>query len=307
MARGFDGAIAETAPNFLGLLTSTQLDALGVTRRRRRTLVAAGVLAPMAPGLWRHVAHPRSTPPAPAGGVLAAGTGAVASHAAAAALWGFDGVSPGALDVTVPAARRPREVPGRFHRTRGLGPADVTRRGPIPCTTPARTLVDLADVVDTRTLEAALDGAERDGTIWRPQLRWYLGRLRTLGRRSSPGVAAVERLVARTEGRPRGDTWLEQEAIRIISAAGLPVPRTQVVRRGPGGQCARVDLYWDEPRLVAEPAGHASHATRRQRRSDGERGARLGLAGDRVIEFTYEDVVERPGHVVAMIAAYLAL
>ena len=306
MARGYDGAVAETAPKYLGLLTSTQLDALGITRQRRRTLVTDGVLEPVAVGVWRHVAHPRSWHQRLLAAVMAAGVDAVASHGAAAALWGFDGVDPGALDVTVPASRRPRAVPGRLHRARDLGPADTTRRGPIPCTTAVRTLVDLASVVDARALEAALDGAERDGTIWRPQLRWYLGRLRTPGRRGRPGLAAVERLVERTEGRPEGDTWLEQEAIRIIAAAGLPAPRTQVIRRGVGGACARVDLYWDDAKLVVELAGHGTHATRRQRQADDERAARLTLAGYRVVEFTYEDVRERPEHVVAMIAAFLA-
>ena len=306
MARGFDGAVAETAPKSLGLLTSTQLDALGVTRQRRRTMVTAGVLEPVAVGVWRHVAHPRSWRQQLLAAVMAAGIDAVASHRAAAALWRFDGVGPGALDVTVPAGRRPRDVPGRLHRTRDIGPADVSSRGPIPCTSPARTLVDLAAEVDDRALEATLDGAERDGTIWRPQLRWYLGRLRTPGQRGRPGLAAVERLVERTEGRPGGTTWLEQEAIRIIAATGLAAPRAQVVRRGHGGACARVDLYWDDAKLVVELAGHGTHATRRQRQADDERAARLTLAGYTVVEFTYEDVVERPEHVVAMIAAFLA-
>ncbi len=305
MARGFDGAIAETAPKTLGLLTSRQLDALGVTRHMRATLVTRGVLAPVAAGVWRHVAHPRSWRQCLLGAVLAAGDGAVASHLAAAALWGFDGVEPGALDVTVPVGRRPRGVPGPVHRSHRLGPADVDRRGPIPRTSAVRTLVDMAALVDAGALEAALDGAERDGIIWRPRLRWYLDGLRMPGRAGRPGLSAVERLLARTEGRPLGDTWLEQEAIRILRAAGLPPPRTQVVRRGVGGSRARVDLFFEDARLVVELAGHASHATRRQRQADDERAARLGLAGWRVVQFTYEDVVERPAYVVEMIAAYL--
>jgi very-short-patch-repair endonuclease len=121
------------------------------------------------------------------------------------------------------------------------------------------------------------------------------------------GLAAVEGLLDRTEGRPQGDTWLEQEAIRLIAGAGLPLPRVQVRRRKHGGGVARVDLWWDEARLIVELAGHGTHATRRQRQADDERAARLGLRGWQVVEFTYEDVVERPDYVTAMVRSYLAL
>src|SRR5215217_2670917 len=153
-------------------------------------------------------------------------------------------------------------------------------------------------------LEATLDGAEREGTIGRPLLRWRIAELRRRGR---AGVPALDDLIARTGGRPPGDTWLEQEGIRLIAEAGLPVPRAQVRPRKHGRGIARVDLFWDEAKLVVELAGHGTHSTRRQRQQGVERAARLGLKGWRVVEFTYEDVFERPQHVVDMIRAYLNL
>ena len=59
--------------------------------------------------------------------------------------------------------------------------------------------------------------------------------------------------------------------------------------------------------MIAELAGHGSHATRRQRQSDDERAARLGLWGWQIVEFTYEDGVERPGYVAEVIGRYLEL
>jgi hypothetical protein len=214
----------------------------------------------------------------------------------AAALWRFDGVEPGALDVTVPRARRPQAVPGVVHRSRDLDPADVEPHAAIPRTSATRTFLDIAPLLEPRQLEAVLDGAERDGTIWRPRLRWRIGRMRHERQAARPGLTAVEALLDRTEGRPLGDTWLEQEAIRIIAAARLPIPRVQVHWRKHGGGTARVDLWWDDATLIVELAGHGSHATRRQRQSDDERAARLGLCGWQIVEFTYEDVVERPGY-----------
>ena len=60
MARDLDGTIAERSRTMLGLVTLHVLDALGVTRQQRRTLVARGVLVPLGGGVLRHAAHPVS-------------------------------------------------------------------------------------------------------------------------------------------------------------------------------------------------------------------------------------------------------
>lgn len=303
MARELDGAIAERSRKQLGLVTTGDLDALGVTRQQRRTLVARGVLAIVHRGVYRHCAHPVSWHQAVLAVVLGAGEGAVASHLTAAALWRLDGVARGPVEVTVPLPNR-RLAPGDavIHASTDLVLADVDRRHAVPRTTAARTLCDIAPRLPARRLEAALDDAERRGLVWRPQLRWRIAELSRRGRR---GIPQVERLLDRTEGRPLGDSWLEQQALRTIAEAGLPVPRCQVTLRKAGGGVARVDLLWDPVRLVAELDGHGTHATRRQRQAGAERAARLALAGWRVVTFTYEDVVERPDYVVGMIRDHL--
>jgi hypothetical protein len=307
MARALDGAIAERSRNLLGLLTTAHLDALGVTRQQRRTLVARGVLVPVHRGVLRHAAHPTSWRQSVLAGVLATGDAAVASHRTAAMLWRFDGFDrPGCspVEVTVPRARQ-RRPPGEVvvHRTASLDRADVDLRRGIPRTSPARTLCDIAPGMAVPRLEATFDHAVRRGLIWPPHVRWRLDELRRRGR---TGPAMVADLLDHTQGRPQGDSWLEQEGVRIIAEAGLPTPRCQVKLRKAGGGIARVDLFWDRGRLVAELDGHASHATRRQRQSGAERAARLELSGWRVLAFTYEDVTERPGYVVATIRAHLA-
>lgn len=306
MVRSLDAAIAEQARTTLGLLTHAQLDALGVSRQRRRTLVSNGVLTPISARVVRHAAVAPSWEQRVLAAVLAAGTGAVASHMSAAGLWRFDGIARGEVEVTVPRGRQPRAVPGSVHRTLDLGPADV-ESGRIPRTTPTRTICDIAPRLDSARLEAVLDHAELRNQIWRPQLRWRLDGLRRQGR---PGIPALVELLDRTEGRPLGDSWLEQEAIRLVTHSGLPWPRVQVKLRKRAGSArkviARVDLFWDDVRLVAELAGHGTHATRRDRQTGAERAARLGLERWRLVEFTYEDVVERPHYVVQTLRSYLA-
>jgi very-short-patch-repair endonuclease len=298
-----DAVVADAARYSLGLVTKTGLAASGVSRRQQRTLLDSGVLLTVAPGVFRHRAWPRSWQQSVLAAVLAAGDTAVASHMSAAALWRFDGIGRGAVEVSVPYERRPRSVVGTVHRSRDLAPVDVDRERPIPVTTPARTLLDIAPRLGSDQLEQAVDGAARDGLVWVPYLRWRLEELRRPGRR---GVARLAAVLDRTDGRRDAETWLEQQALRLMRRAGLPAPRCQrTVRSGPGG-VARLDLSWEDLRLVVEVDGHATHATRRQRQRDGERSARLVLAGWRVVRFTYEDVVERPGYVVATLRALLA-
>ncbi len=308
MARDLDGTIAARSRKLLGLLTISHLDELGLSRQGRRTLVSSGVLVPVHRGVFRHAAHPESWHQSLLAATLAAD--AVVSHETAAQLWRLDGLRrrPGAdgapVDVSVPRGRAPALGHGvRIHRSRDLVVADVEPRQLIPVTTVARTLVDVAPLVTPTQLELALDDAEQRGLVWRPHLRW---RLDCLGGRGRTGVPQLRVLLDRTEGRPLGDSWLEQEGIRIVARAGLPVPRCQVHLGRSDRRIARVDLLWDVQRLVAELSGHATHATRRRRQADAQRTAALTLAGWRVLDFTYEDVTERPEYVVATIAEHLA-
>jgi hypothetical protein len=233
-----DARAADLARAALGVVTSDALAASGVTKAQVRTLVAHGVLVPLVSRVYRHRAWPPTWRQAVLAAVLAGGAaGAVASHMAAAALWGFDGIAPGAVEITVPRHRNPRDVGGKVHRSSDLVAADVDLRQLIPRTTPARTLLDIAPRLDLAALEQAVDGAARDGLIWLPHLRWRVDELRRPGR---PGVSRLLTVLARTDGRADAETWLEQQALRLIRAAGLPAPRCQLTRR-PGGRVARLD------------------------------------------------------------------
>src|SRR6202000_2448844 len=77
----------------------------------------------------------------------------------ASTLWGIYESDRGLIDITVPTARRPRPRLD-VHASR-LPPDEITTRHGIPVTTPARTLLDLAAVLDDPTrLERAATEAE---------------------------------------------------------------------------------------------------------------------------------------------------
>ena len=272
MAR-IDAAIAERAGQQLGLITRSHLDAMGVSRQQRRTLVTSGLLVPIAGPVLRHVAFPATRDQQLLAAAWCAGAGAAVSHLAAASVWRFDGIRPTAVEVSVPRPRDPRSVIGRVHRVSDLLPVDVTCAGLLPVTTPSRTLLDAAARLQVDQLEEALDGACRRGQIYLPYLEWRLAELRRNGRR---GVTCIDELLARERRDAKSDSWLESQFLRVVRDGGLPPPRTQVTRRsGPGGRRIRVDAFYDEHKLVAEIDGHATHATRRQRQADAERDARL--------------------------------
>jgi len=135
----------------------------GVVARRQLALSAAAVKHALATGRLHEihrgvyaVGHRRLTQRGRwMAAVLAGGPGAVLSHRSAAALHGIRRSD--AVEVTV-AGRRRR--PGIcMHRAR-LEPDEITVCDGIPCTTVARTLLDLAAVLPPHAVESAMNEAE---------------------------------------------------------------------------------------------------------------------------------------------------
>jgi predicted transcriptional regulator of viral defense system len=208
--------------------------------------------------------------------VLAAGPRAVLSHRSAAALWGVRQSSSNRVDITIPSSRRSR--PGiRFHVTRL--PADETASlAAIPVTSVPRTLLDLAAVLDRRSVERAIEQAEvlrLTDPLSLPDL------LARYPRRS--GVAAIRRVLANGElGTTVTRSELEERFLRFLDERGLPKSELSVpiaVREGH----VEVDCVWRQQRLIAELDGRAVH--------DRTRDRALNAAGWRVIRITWRQLI----------------
>lgn len=295
-----DKAIVERARKQLGLIRLSELESLGCSRAHRRRLVRDGWLRPCEGNVFAAGATATDWRSGVLAAVWAAGRGAFASHRTAARLWGFDSCDWDAVDVLVPSTRRVRGLSATVHRTRSLPRPDVTRIGPIPITARIRTLIDLATVADTTAVEAAIDGALRDGSVRRARLARRAEELRGPGR---TGPAQVLAHLGAGANAPT-ESWLEREVLRIFAAAGLRRPVSQLFI-GHGATAARVDFTYKDARLVIEVDGHRTHSTRPQRQADAEREARLIAQGWRVVRFTYEDVTERPQYVAATVRQLL--
>ena len=214
--------------------------------------------------------------------VLAAGTGAALSHRSAAHLHGLITRSPPFADVTTPRATK-RMAGVTRHRTRQLGEHEVTRTSGIPVTTVARTIVDLAEVADRRTVERAAGRAEI-----------------LYGVTPSPinGRRGATRL---THAPDRSRSELERRFKRLCEQAGIAVGEHNAKVHG-----IEVDFLWRERRLVVELDGWRYHRSRAAFEDDRARDQALARAGFRVVRFTYRQVTERPEEVARTLRAALA-
>jgi hypothetical protein len=294
-----DQRIIDLAARQDGLITAFDLEGLSISPRERRTRAADGRLVPVQPTVWLLGGMPFTWKRKVRSDHLA--TRGVVASVSAAAYQDFEGIGAGAVEVALLRGHVPRLDIGRIHRVRILDDIDVRIVDGIPMTTPARTLIDIAPRIGPRRLKQCLDHACRQGLIDLGFLRWRLSVLRASG---VPGVRALDELLTARGTDPIVDSWLERVAVRALEGSGLPEGRWQVHLEGEWRD-ARVDLFFDEAKLVIEFEGHGTHATRKERQEDAERRASLTVRGYCVVSFTYEDVVDRPDHVIRVIRSHL--
>lgn len=306
MSPHIDRAIAERARTQLGLVTRTQLRADGVSRAALSRRVASGALVPVTANVLRL----GGAPDEPRMPTMAAclDLGAVASHRTA--LWLHDlAPRPPLTDVTVRKGRSTGITSTRdgvrVHTSTNLPRDDVVRVGPIPTTSVARTLMGVAALaeVDDEALLGLVEEAVRRRLATDRWLWWVLEQRRCRGR---DGVRRFEAVLARRAELGPTESWLEREVLRLLTHAGLPLPRVQARIRRRGAFVARVDLLYEDEGVVLEALGHAAHASRSQQSADAARASELQLLGLEVHQVTYDQVVRQPEWVVHLVRRALA-
>ena len=94
---------------------------------------------------------------------------------------------------------------------------------------------------------------------------------------------------------------LEARMRDLCDAHGIERPVVNALVAG-----YEVDFLWPGPRVIVETDGHEHHGTRTAFERDRARDAHLMALGYRVLRFTYRQVVEDPGTVLATLRAVLA-
>lgn len=259
----------------------------GVHPRQLVAMTDAGILARVHPGVWVEAAHSSDPLVLVRAASLYVGAHGLVSHRTAAWVQGLLPEPRPVTHVTVAVSSYPRYKGIRFHLTEAL-PASLPYRG-IRCTTPARTIVDVAPGLTTADLNAVIDQALVGG-LTRPSdlAREAAGRRRGCGllRRSLSELGHI--------GVP-DESRLEAEMRRLVRRFGLPAPAVQV-KAGPDG-CYRVDSAWVHRRVVVELYGYAWHHSPEQLARDAARQRQLTLEGWSVLVFTWRDVLHDPARV----------
>ena len=240
--------VAELATRQHGVISRLQLMELGFHRRAIARMLRSGRLHRIHRGVYA-VGHRRLTPWSRfMAAVLACGPEALLSHRSAATL---HNLKTGGSKIEVISASRGRPGPPgvTLHTTRDLPSRDRTEIDGIPVTCLARTLVDLAAVVDYQRLGRAFEEAERIQKLDTRAVREVLRRSR--GRK---GTAAVERLLAERRIATGTREGLERDFADAIRDCGLPMPAFNVLIEG-----FLVDAVWVSHRLIVELDSYAFH------------------------------------------------
>jgi Protein of unknown function (DUF559) len=275
---------------------------MGLTDRMIATRVRSGALLPVFRGVFAvgHRAIGRWGLMQAA--VLACGSGAVVSHGSAAELLGLWDRRPALIDVTS-FCQAGREIDGvRWHRP-VVRDDEATSRDRIPCTTAARTLVDLATTFGDRSLRRMIEQAAVLQLLDIEQIDRILSRRRRRGAPRLRSMIAVWRDAG--ADRPQLRSLLEARLLAAIVEAGLPRPRCNVVLRVDGVRF-EVDMLWEAQRLVVETDGERTHRTHAAFHRDRRRDQVLVAAGYRTARVTWAQLEDEPTATIERIGRMLA-
>lgn len=269
-----------------GVVSRAQLLGLGLSPEAIRHRLRTGRLHRIMRGVYA-VGRPADSREALwMAAVLACGPAALLSHRSAAELWGMGATWMGPIDVAVPShvVRRHRGL--RIHRKTAFG--DEVRREVrnVPVTDPATTLIDLAACATLAQLEAAANEADQLDLIDPEALRAALDRCPP-----RPGVGILRTLLD-AQTFVLTESELERRFLRLVRAAGLPRPESQVWLDG-----RRVDFYWPELNLVVECDGLRYHRTASRQSSDLRREQAHAMAGRPALRFSHREVRHEAGRV----------
>lgn len=242
-----------------GPFTLNDLPRLGLTRQRLRTLIAHAAVRRIARGVYAPMALGDSIELRARAVALVLPDGHVACDRTAAWLHGIeiypyadhDGVPDIEMCVGPHRSASGRAGVGGHRRT--LLPREVMEVYGVRVTTPLRTAVDLACILERRDAMAALDAFRRTHGIGRRALADH-ARRRFRGRR---GVIQARFLIEHSD--PRAESHRESWTRIAIIDAGLPAPEPQVWIVIDGVPTYRIDLAYRRRRIAIEYDGFDDH------------------------------------------------
>lgn len=236
--------------------------------------------------------------------MLTCGAGAVVSHRSAAALLGLIDRAPVVVDV-VAAGKRGAGIDGiKAHLVPLPTGAELGSVAGIPCTSPARTFVDLAGLVGERTLRGAFEVAAFKRLLDLDAIEAVLSRSRRRGGPTLRAVVAAWRATARPT-QPNLRSPFEAKLLPLLATTDLPSPLINAPVDTPGGRL-EVDLLWPDHRFVVELDSRRHHGNDLAFDRDRWRDRELLRAGYSTLRVPWRHAEDEPEAVLDAIRVRLA-
>ncbi len=295
-----EGVIRGHAGDNHGLVTRPWLLAAGATDHEIIARLNSGRLEDLHPGVYYLDAIRATWHTSLLAAVLAAGPEAAASHRSAGVLWSLDGIYGRMIEVTVPFNDEPAPRGALLHRSRrGVDP--VAHIG-IPVTPVERTLLDLAALLPTPTLEKAMSSAIRKELATVDSIDVCIARF---GGRGVKGTRKFRRVLRIVE-RDKSGSPSEIDTAQLIRDAAIPAPVQQLKIALPIGLNAYPDFTWPDRMKIVEVDGFDFHSSPEQQEHDLERQNTLLDLGYEIRRFSARDVRRNPQAVIAEITRFIS-
>jgi very-short-patch-repair endonuclease len=282
-----------------GVVSTRQLKTLGYTRSSASKANGVGRLHRLHRGVYA-VGHTDLTHKGRVMAAVLACTPAVASHWTAGWLWGLFQTN-SSIHLTA-ASRRHRRADFVVHYA-PLEPEDVCSEDGIPTTSLARTVLDLAPLVERERLARVLQRAEEleddDGRRLFDRRDFESLLARTDGHRGHARLAKALRLYRPDPAVTRSD--LERDFRALVRRAGLPLPASNYAV-GP----YEIDAYWEAERFGVELDVFATHGSRLSFERDRERADDLLAKGIEITRVTDIRLEREPDQVMERLREHLA-
>jgi len=264
-----------------------------------------GRLHPVFRGVYA-LGHPRVTERGRhLAAVLACGDGVAISHRSAGALLGLLDKGPVVIDLIAPPERG-RKIDGiRFHRVRPPRRDEAGTVAGIPCTSPARTLVDLAGTVGDWTLRSCFERAAQRNSLDIPAIEASMDPGRR-GNRSLRALIDDWRLAAPVARKGRLRSPLEAKVLPLVLARNLPTPLLNAPVEIAEGRI-EVDFLWPHHNFALEADSRDFHATPIAFERDRWRDRELLRAGYLTLRVTHRQAETEAEAIADTIAARLSV
>lgn len=279
-----------------GVASIADLNELGFSESSITRLLDDKTLKRVSRGVYRSGATPLSDRATLRCRLISAGEDSALARRSAAHFLGYLTYKPRLTQVVVPRRVSRSRIPGgKRHGAPGLAPPDVFVEDLISCTTPFRTVLDLATEVGAvpgalRVLRRTLRGAASDDATLADRLRAEVEGERFPGSavlRSQLHAGFERTLVIRSS--------VEDRFVELCERNGLPVPHTNAVVHG-----EELDAWFPEHGKFVEVDTFATHGDSVMFERDRARDADLAAVGvfgihvtDRAIDYEEAAVVRR--------------